>query len=127
MGPPEEEKAEIMSNIDRVRKEVSGQFHPGGRSTGVRDKRGDLRADRPARAVRPRPRPCCRGAFRAQLVFSGGIDVRRFGVRWNRATTRGFSYLPGLGGNEGVVDQNSASWNPPIRGLRQIERLRAAA
>jgi hypothetical protein len=44
------------------------------------------------------------------------------------ATAPAFSYLRQIeGGNEGLVDQNSASWNRVNSWLRQIDRLRLAA
>ena len=55
-----------------------------------------------------------------QLFFPDGIafDGKRFGG--TRVTAPAFSYLqPIVDGNERLVDQNSASWNPLIRWLRK--------
>lgn len=43
------------------------------------------------------------------------------------ATTRAFSYLPGFGTEgEGLVDQNSVSWNRLADWLQTIVQLRQA-
>jgi hypothetical protein len=63
-----------------------------------------------------------------QLFFPDGIafDGNRF-VRTG-VTAPAFSYLrPIEGGNEGLVDQNSASWNRISGWLRRIESLLEAA
>jgi len=63
-----------------------------------------------------------------QLFCPDGIafDGKRF-VR-TAVTAPTFSYLRGIQtGNEGLVDQNSASWNPIAGWLRQLEFVRSAA
>ena len=63
-----------------------------------------------------------------QLFFPDGIafDGNRFigtGV-----TAPAFSYLREIEtGNERLVDQNSASWNPLISWMRRVDHLRRAA
>jgi hypothetical protein len=49
-------------------------------------------------------------------------------VCWTGATAPAFSYLREIRtGNEGVVDQNSASWNLLTSWLETIDALRRAA
>ena len=63
-----------------------------------------------------------------QLFFPDGIAFG--GNRFVRTgvTLPTFSYLrPIVAGNEGLVDQNSASWNPLLGWLHQIDGLRRDA
>jgi hypothetical protein len=76
--------------------------------------------------------PACANAERAakaiQLFFPDGIafDGNRF--VGTRVTAPAFSYLrPIEAGNEGLVAQNSASWNRAAQWLRLIAGLTTAA
>jgi len=61
-----------------------------------------------------------------QLFFPDGIAFDGDRFVGTGATAPAFSYLREIRtDNEGVVDQNSASWNPLIRWLLQLDRLRA--
>ena len=63
-----------------------------------------------------------------QLFFPDGIAFDGNGFVRTALTAPAFSYLrPIRGANEGVVDQNRASWNRIARWLGRMEALRAAA
>ena len=55
------------------------------------------------------------------IAFDGNRSVR------TGAATAAFSYLQGIEtGNEGLVDQNGASWNRVTNWLRRVDRLQQA-
>ena len=63
-----------------------------------------------------------------QLFFPEGIAFDGSAFVGTAATAPAFSYLRGVGtGNEGLVDQNSASWNRVSNWLRQVASLRQVA
>ena len=63
-----------------------------------------------------------------QLFYRTVSPSTEFRSNRTAATASLFKYLEAAeGAEESLVDQNSASWNPLIRWMRQIERLRAAA
>ena len=63
-----------------------------------------------------------------QLFFPDGIAFDGKGFVETRVTAPAFSYLRTIeGGNERMVDQNSASWNQLMRWLKGIDALQSAA
>ena len=63
-----------------------------------------------------------------QLFFPDGIAFDGNGFVRTALTAPAFSYLrPIRGANEGVVDQNSASWNRVTSWLRVMDALRRVA
>jgi hypothetical protein len=63
-----------------------------------------------------------------QLFFPEGISFNGNGFVRTAATAPAFSYLrPIESGNEGLVDQNSASWNRVTSWLRIMDALRRVA
>jgi hypothetical protein len=63
-----------------------------------------------------------------RLFFPEGIAFDGNGFVGTRVTAPAFSYLrPIEGGNEGVVDQNSASWNRIAGWLKALHAFQKAA
>jgi hypothetical protein len=63
-----------------------------------------------------------------QLFFPEGISFDGNGFVRTAVTAPAFSYLrPIEAGNEGLVDQNSVSWNRIEAWLTSLNRLREAA
>ena len=63
-----------------------------------------------------------------QLFFPEGIAFDGNGFVGTAVTAPAFSYLRGSEtGNEELVDQTSASWNPLLGWLRRIDALRGGA
>jgi hypothetical protein len=61
-------------------------------------------------------------------VLSRRNRVRRKSLYWNRRTAPAFSYLREIRTeNEGLVDQNSGSWNRIAGWLRLVDLIRLAA
>ena len=61
------------------------------------------------------------------LFFPDGIAFGGNGFVRTAVTAPAFSYLRTIeDGNERLVDQTSASWNPMISWLRNVEALRTA-
>ena len=63
-----------------------------------------------------------------QLFFPDGIAFDRNRFVGTGITAPAFSYLREFKtGNEGLVDQNSASWNQLAGWLQQLDHIRTAA